>query len=121
MKLSSLFSDGAVLQRGMPIPVWGTSQPNSLISIRIGNSSAMGFSSADGDFLIRVPEIPAGGPYTILAEDLTNGEKIEVKDVLVGEVWLASGQSNMEFRMPTSPQIEDFIKLNKDPDRKSVV
>ena len=115
MKLSSLFSDGAVLQRGMPIPVWGTAQPNALISIRIGNSSAMGFSSTDGDFLIRVPEIPAGGPYTILAEDLANGEKIEVKDVLVGEVWLASGQSNMEFRMPSSPQIEDFIKLNKDP------
>ena len=115
MKLSSLFSDGAVLQRGMPVPVWGTAQPNSLISIRIGNSSAMGFSSADGDFLIRVPEIPAGGPYTILAEDLTNGEKTEVKDVLVGEVWLASGQSNMAFRMTGSPQIEDFIKLNRDP------
>ena len=115
LKLSSLFSDGAVLQRGMPVPVWGTAQPNAVISIRIGNSSAQGYSSEDGDFLIRVPEIPEGGPYTIIAEDLTHGEKIEVKDVLVGEVWLASGQSNMGFRMPSSPQMEDFIKLNREP------
>ena len=116
LKLSSLFSDGAVLQRGIPVPVWGIAQPNAVISIRIGSSSALGYSSADGDFLIRVPEIPEGGPYTIIAEDITNGEKAEVQDVLVGEVWLASGQSNMAFRMPSSPhQMEDFIKLNREP------
>jgi len=115
MKLSTLFSDGAVLQRGMPIPVWGTAKPDAYVTIRIGTSFAQGFASTDGDFMIRVPELPAGGPYTILAEDVSNGEKVEVKDVLVGEVWLASGQSNMEFTMQNSPQITDFLKSNRDP------
>ena len=79
--------------------------------------SAFGASSASGDFLFRLPPIEqAGGPHTLVVENLSNGDKVEVRDILIGEVWLASGQSNMEFTTGTSPvQMKEFLELNRDP------
>ena len=116
MKLSNLFSDGAVLQRGMPVPVWGTTAPDSVVRITCAGVSALGASSSTGEFLVRLPELPAGGPYELVAETVSTGERVVVHDVLVGEVWLASGQSNMEFRIASSPaQYRDFCSLKVNP------
>lgn len=99
--LSSLFGDHAILQREMPIPISGWAPPLSRIQITCGPSVAMGISNADGEFCVRLPAMSAGGPYALMAEVLESGEKCQSTDILVGEVWLASGQSNMEwtFRM----------------------
>ena len=86
MKLSNLFSDGAVLQRGMPVPVWGTTEPDSVVKITCAGVTAFGASSSAGDFLVRLPELPVGGPYELVAESVSTGERIVVRDVMVGEV-----------------------------------
>ena len=111
MKLGKLFSDGAVIQRRQFVPVWGETTPDSVVKATLAGVSAFGASSASGDFLFRLPPIEqAGGPHTLVVENLSNGDKVEVRDILIGEVWLASGQSNMEFTTGTSPvQMNEFM------------
>ncbi len=104
LRLSNLFGDHGILQRQMPIPVWGWTSPRTLVTVRLGESaSAVGISGDDGKFLLRLPAQEAGGPCTLRAE--TETEYVETKDLYIGEVWLAGGQSNMEmplkgFRLP---------------------
>jgi len=99
--LSSLFGDHAILQRGIPVPIWGWAPPLSRIQITCGPSVATGISNVDGEFCVRLPAMVAGGPFDLTAEVLETGEQCKSVGILVGEVWLASGQSNMEwtFRM----------------------
>ena len=99
LRLANLFVDGAVVQREMPIVVWGWCAPRVLVTARLATSTATAPSSLDGRFEVRLPSLPAGGPYEL--EVVAGEEKVVVKDVLVGEVWLASGQSNMEFPLAT--------------------
>lgn len=98
MKLNALFQDGAVLQRNMPIPVWGQTDPCCMVKVVLNGVEAYG-RSADftGEFLVRVPAMKAGGPYELVVENVETGDKVIVQDVLVGEVWVASGQSNMHY------------------------
>ncbi len=95
LKLSPLFSDHAVFQRGIPIPVWGWTKPSVLVRATLGDSEVGTLSAPDGRFLLRLPPRPAGGPYELTVT--ADGESVTVKDVCVGEVWLASGQSNMQM------------------------
>ena len=117
MKLCKLFSRGAVLQRRQLIPVWGETAPNSIVKASVAGVSAFGVSSSSGDFMLRLPPVEtAGGPHVLTVENISNGEKTEIEDVLIGEVWLASGQSNMEFRMGNSPvQLDEFREMANDP------
>lgn len=117
MKLGSLFSDGAVFQRRQPLPVWGKTAPDTVVKASIAGCSAYGVSSSSGDFLIRfAPVDKTGGPHTLTVENISSGERAEVKNILFGEVWLASGQSNMEFHADWSPQLADFLKTCRTPD-----
>ncbi len=104
MKLATLFSDHAVFQRNKPVPVWGWTKPFTSVSASLGSVSAQTLSTKDGHFLLRLPALPAGGPYelTVTAGD----EKITVYDILIGEVWVASGQSNMQWNMSQSHDAE---------------
>ncbi len=97
MKLASIFQDGAVLQRNIAIPVWGNAACNTLVCGTLNGSTTYSRSSATGDFMLYFPPQTAGGPYTLEVE--CNDEKIVLKDILIGEVWLASGQSNMQYRL----------------------
>lgn len=95
MRLAPVFSDHAVLQRGQLVPVWGTAAPRAKITVRCAGCTAATTASAQGRWLVRLPPLPVGGPYELVA---SAGEASQtVKDVLVGEVWLASGQSNMQW------------------------
>lgn len=95
VKLSSLFTDHAVLQRGIPVPVWGWAPPRSVVSVSLGAYAAAIKSGHDGRFRADLPPMPAGGPFVLRVS--CEGDAVEVHDVHVGEVWLASGQSNMEW------------------------
>jgi sialate O-acetylesterase len=91
VKLPSIFADHMVLQRDTPIAVWGTADPGEAITVKLGGASVSGAAGSDGRFALKLPAIAAGGPHTLTVN------AIEVKDVLVGEVWVCSGQSNMEW------------------------
>lgn len=97
MKLNALFTDHAVLQHGIPVPVWGTTLPNVKVAGQIAGIKTWTMASAFGDFMLRFPPLPIGGPYTLEITTDNTRESARVNDVWVGEVWVCSGQSNMEF------------------------
>jgi sialate O-acetylesterase len=100
--LASLFQDHAVLQRDLPLPVWGRTSPGVKVRVEIGGNTAYTLSTADGDFLTQLPPLPAGGPHALTATVVATGESVRIQDLLVGEVWIASGQSNMEWSLNKS-------------------
>lgn len=97
MKLAALFSDHAVVQSGRPVPVWGWTKPGAPVRARLGEWEAQYQAGADGRFLLRLPPMPPGGPHEL--EVTSEQETVTVRDVWVGEVWVASGQSNMQFTL----------------------
>ena len=97
--LNPLFSDHAVLQQGVLLPIWGTGESYSEIEVSVGSSVARTMVSTAGKWLVHLPAMSAGGPHVLLAKNLTSGETLRREDIMIGEVWLASGQSNMEFRL----------------------
>lgn len=103
MRLAPPFSDHAVLQRGQPIPVWGVAGPGDLVQVRLAGRTAQFKAGPDGRWLVRLPALPAGGPYELHAES-ASGTAI-VRDILVGEVWVCSGQSNMEWKLAQTDQL----------------
>ena len=92
-----IFSDNMVLQREAAIPVWGTAIPGEQITLRLGASKVKTVTKSDGHWRVNLPQLPAGGPLKL--EIKGQKEKIEFKNVLIGDVWFASGQSNMEHPM----------------------
>jgi sialate O-acetylesterase len=98
LRLCALFSDHLVLQRGRENPIWGWDRPGQELTLEIARGDVLARTSAraraDGSFRLVCPELPAGGPYELRVH---GSELVVVRDVLVGEVWLASGQSNMEW------------------------
>jgi sialate O-acetylesterase len=93
---NALFSDHAVLQQGREIPVWGTGTDGERVTIAIAGRTAA-TTTQGGHWLVRLPPLPAGGPYTLTVSGPSN--TVEAVDILVGEVWLCSGQSNMERQL----------------------
>lgn len=118
MKLATLFQDGAVLQRHSFIPVWGHANDNALIKATINSTAVYTRASKAGDFMLRLPPMEAGGPYELIVSDVDGGEEIRLLDIMIGEVWLASGQSNMEHTLfaddARKGQYEEFVSLTKD-------
>lgn len=97
MKFASIFQNHAVLQRNQPLPVWGSGTPGETIRVRLGDQEAVTKVDNGGRWLLRLQPMPEGGPHTLTA---TNGtDTVEVTDLLIGEVWLCSGQSNMEWKL----------------------
>ncbi len=94
-ELAGPFSDGMVLQRGMPVNVWGFAAPSSAVSVSFAGEKATCAADADGRWRVKLSPLAAcAEPRSLVAECGTS--RLEVKDVLVGEVWIASGQSNMD-------------------------
>ncbi|MBQ8683547.1 MAG: hypothetical protein IJ518_03405 [Clostridia bacterium] len=91
MKLACLFSDHMVVQQKKPIRVWGCGEGR--VTVRLGINEATA-DCQDGRWQVELPPMPAGGPYTMTFTDAA--EQVTLTDVMVGEVWLAAGQSNME-------------------------
>lgn len=92
-----IFSDNMVLQREVAIPVWGTADPGEQIVFHLGSSEAETITQPDGRWMVNLPQHSVGGPYSLKIEG--SKDKIEFKNVLIGDVWFASGQSNMEHPM----------------------
>lgn len=97
LALASPFQDRMVLQRGKPVKIWGTSAPSAAVSVSMNGSNVNGTADALGEWQVEFPSQSAGGPYSLV---VTSGGATEtVNDVLVGDVWLCFGQSNMEYTL----------------------
>lgn len=92
--LPQFFNDNMVLQRGKPIPIWGIASPNEKVTIRFHHQTINTVADEQGKWLVKLKKENAGGPYTLT---ITSQNNIDIKNVLVGDVWLCSGQSNMEW------------------------
>jgi len=97
---ASIFQDHGVLQRDRPIAVWGPAAPGETVRVTLAGNSAEAKAGKDGIWRATLPPLAAGGPYTLTA---TRGATTQaVSDVLIGDVWLCSGQSNMEMAVSGS-------------------
>ncbi len=105
--IAPLFRDGAVLQRDTPIPVWGRACAGEQVTVQLGTDSARATADADGRWLVRLPARPA---QSAASELIVEGEnRVVVRDVLVGDVWLCGGQSNMMFAVRNARDAEQEI------------
>jgi sialate O-acetylesterase len=101
LALGPVFQEHAVLQRDRPIAVWGTAAANEPVTVAIGGRQATARADAAGKWSATLPAIPAGGPHRLDVRT-ESGETRTVPDILVGDVWLCSGQSNMELAVARS-------------------
>jgi len=109
--VSGLFSDHAVLQRDMPVPVWGTAKPGTKITVKFGQQEKTTETGKDGKWLVRLDAMKASAePAELTVQSVTGDKPVTIADVLVGDVWLCSGQSNMEWQMKQFKTEEDVAK-----------
>ena len=92
VKVPAVFSDHMVLQRDLELPVWGTASPGEEITATIDGQEQSTTAGDDGQWQIKLKPLKVGGPHVL---SIQGSNAIEIKDVLVGEVWIGSGQSNM--------------------------
>ena len=95
VKPNPLFADGGVLQRDREIPVWGTANPGEKITVEVCGQT-VSTTATDGTWQIKLKPLAAGGPFTL---KISGDNTITLTNMLVGEVWVCSGQSNMQFAL----------------------
>lgn len=108
VSVSSLFSDHMVVQRDQPIVVWGNAEAGEKVYVVMGGHTAETTTSEEGRWKVSLPELSAGGPHRLVIEGA--GSRIQIDDVLVGEVWVCSGQSNMQWPINASYD-DDLARL----------
>jgi sialate O-acetylesterase len=104
VRLATVFGDHMVLQREQPIRVWGRATPGQTLAVELAGRKASAKVGADGRWSATLPALKAGGPHALRVQ---GDERVELKDVLIGDVWLLGGQSNMEWPLSqtdTGPQ-----------------
>lgn len=112
VQLAGVFGDHMVLQRHAPIPVWGTAPVGALVRVSLRGATRSIRTGADGRWRVNLPPAPAGGPHELTVKaDRT----LVLRDVLVGDVWLCSGQSNMEWTLAQSQDAEREIASAQHP------
>ena len=113
ISLAKIFSDHMVLQRNSPVKVWGTADPGDKLVIKFNDTTTTASVDPQGRWstLIKTPD--AGGPYELEVATEAGEPRIVINDVLVGEVWICSGQSNMNWPVSQSLNAETEIELSK--------
>jgi sialate O-acetylesterase len=96
VRLPHLVSDGMVLQRDADVRIWGWARPGEAVAVNFLGKAYPATTGPDGKWAVKLPHLKAGGPYEM---SIKASNQLVVKDILVGDVWLCSGQSNMETPM----------------------
>jgi sialate O-acetylesterase len=104
LRLPNLLSDHAVLQRDHPVRVWGWAEAGETVTIRFHKQTLTTQTDSSGEWEAWLKPEPAGGPYTLAVSSDSITVPIERKDILVGDVWVAAGQSNMQFPLSGFPK-----------------
>lgn len=115
LSLASPFSDHAVLQRGMPVPVWGRAEPGTSVSVQFAGQEKTATADKSGRWLVRLDPLEASATGQALTVKAENQPPIVRQDLLVGEVWLCSGQSNMAFSLRGAAGSEQAMQAAGDP------
>jgi sialate O-acetylesterase len=98
--LPKVFSDNMMLQCDLPAPVWGTAAPGEKVTVRAAGQEKAAVADRDGQWMIRLDPVRAGGPHDMVVSGQTN--TVTFRNVLFGDVWLLSGQSNMAMALRDS-------------------
>lgn len=112
VKLPALFTDHMVLQCGLACPVWGTAEPGKEVTVAIGAQKKTATADKEGKWQVKLEPLQAGGPLELT---VAGKNRLVVKDVLVGEVWLCSGQSNMEWPVKGALNPKEETEAAKHP------
>ncbi len=94
--LAPLFTNHAVLQRNMCVPIWGRAAPGEKVTVTFRDQTVRTIADANGRWIVRLDPLEPGAPARLTVRGRNT---IRLKDIVVGEVWVCSGQSNMEFRV----------------------
>ncbi|HKO20021.1 MAG TPA: sialate O-acetylesterase [Acidobacteriaceae bacterium] len=111
--VSPLFGDNTVLQRNKVDKIWGWSEPGDTIRVEVGKSTGTSTAGPDRRWEVEIQPPPAGGPYTLKVTG--SHQNAEIHNVLVGDVWICGGQSNMEFRLRGAKDSDQEIKAANFP------
>jgi sialate O-acetylesterase len=103
VKLAGVFGDHMVLQRDTAVPVWGWAEPKEQVEVTIGEQTKKAIADDTGKWMVRLDALAAGGPHTLT---VAGTNTLTISDVLVGEVWLCSGQSNMAMNVSRAKDFE---------------
>jgi sialate O-acetylesterase len=91
---SGVFADHMVLQRDMPVPVWGVASVGEKVTVKLNTQVQTAKAGKDGKWMVKLQPMKTGGPYQL---EIKGKDAIVYKDIYIGEVWLCSGQSNMDM------------------------
>ena len=108
LKVARVFGSHAVLQRQKPVPVWGWAGKGEKVTVAFNGQTVSGKADNTGKWTVLLAQMPAGGPFTMTIRDKKN--TITLEDILVGEVWLCSGQSNMEWSVAQTQNAQAEIR-----------
>ena len=112
VRLPRIFSDHMVLQRDHVVPVWGWADPGERVTVTFGGTTATAVTGSDGSWTVQLDRQPAGGPHRLQVQ----GEnELIVEDVWLGEVWVCSGQSNMEWPVHRTEDADQVIAAGDYP------
>lgn len=112
LKLANLFSDHMVLQREQSVPIWGWAKPGENVTVEFAGQKANATADADGNWLVRLEPMPASlEGRELVVQASSASQKVNLTDVVVGDVWLCSGQSNMHFTMKRVDQASSEIAV----------
>ncbi len=111
VRLPGVFSDHMVLQQELRLPIWGWADDGERVTVSF-RGRTVSTTARNGAWMVRLPRQKAGGPFTLVVQ---GNNQIEFKDVLVGEVWICSGQSNMEWPMSRSFEPDADITNSANP------
>jgi sialate O-acetylesterase len=117
VKLHPLFTDNMVIQQGVPTLVWGTAEPGEKVDVTISaapGTTAHPVADAKGNWVAPLPALKPGTGYTLTAT--AKSGKVDLKNVAVGEVWVCSGQSNMEWSVNAGETPAEVKAAAKHPD-----
>jgi sialate O-acetylesterase len=117
VKLPAMFTDHAVLERDMPVPVWGLADPGEEVTVTIAGQTQKTKADDKGKWRVTLEPLKVGKPLTLVVE---GKNRLERKDILVGEVWLCSGQSNMEFPLAMTNDGDLEVSAAHHPDIRIV-
>lgn len=113
VKVARIFSDNMVLQRGINAPIWGIANSGEKIIVEINGFLSTTQASTDGKWLIYLPEFLAGGPYEL---KISGENEVKFSGVMFGDVWIASGQSNMGWKLENANNAQEEVKDANYPD-----